>query len=95
MKREMRRKPERDPNAVLASGVGVLRLSEILRLLPICRSTWVTGVKSGRFPPPLELTPNSAVWRVADVRRCIDQLKPRRRCEPALAAAENAACRAP
>ena len=45
---------------------GFVRLRDILRVLPLSKSSWWAGVKSGRFPPPRKLGPNTTVWRVED-----------------------------
>jgi predicted DNA-binding transcriptional regulator AlpA len=55
---------------------GFVRLSQFLgrgRALPIGRSTWWAGVKSGRFPQPVKLLPGVTVWRVDDIRAVIDK----------------------
>ncbi len=49
----------------------LLRLPEILRLIPVGKSTWWAGVKSGRYPKPIKLGPGITVWRSADVRALI------------------------
>lgn len=36
-------------------------------LIPISRSTWWAGVKSGRFPRPVKLGPRITAWRAAEV----------------------------
>lgn len=48
----------------------LLRLSAIVGpggLLPIAKSTWWAGVKSGRYPPPIKLGPRITVWREEDI----------------------------
>lgn len=40
-------------------------------LLPISRSTWLNGVRSGKFPKPVKLGPRTTVWRVEDIRALI------------------------
>lgn len=60
----------------------LLRLSDILgnkkatppipALLPICKSTWWAGVKSGRYPQPVKLGPNITAWRCEDIHRLIE-----------------------
>ena len=44
-------------------------------VLPIKKSTWWAGVKSGRFPKPVKLGSRVAVWRVADIRQLLDSLQ--------------------
>ncbi|WP_408936599.1 helix-turn-helix transcriptional regulator [Desulfobulbus sp.] len=40
-------------------------------LIPVSRSTWWAGVKSGRYPRPVKLGPRITAWRVEDIRRLI------------------------
>lgn len=64
---------------------GYLRLAQILgdpkamppapALIPIGKSTWWKGVKSGRYPQPVKLGPRITAWRVEDIRALIDQTK--------------------
>ncbi|MGN6537622.1 MAG: helix-turn-helix transcriptional regulator [Mesorhizobium sp.] len=49
---------------------GLVRLSQILAPegpIPIGRSSWWAGVKSGRFPKPVKLGPRTTAWRVEDI----------------------------
>ena len=50
----------------------LLREKHVLEMLPISRSTWWAGVKSGRFPKPLKLGPRITVWRLEDVRGLLE-----------------------
>ena len=60
---------------------GFLRLPQIVgdskaqppvpALIPVSRSTWWAGVKSGRYPQPVKLGPRITAWRVEDIRRLI------------------------
>lgn len=52
---------------------GFVRLSTILKLIPVGRTTWWAGVKSGRFPKPVKLGQRITAWRVEDIRTLIDQ----------------------
>jgi prophage regulatory protein len=40
-------------------------------LIPIGKSSWWEGVKTGRFPAPIKLGPRTTVWRVEDIRQLI------------------------
>jgi len=44
-------------------------------LIPIARSSWWAGVKSGRYPQPVKLTSKTTVWRQEDVRALIESYK--------------------
>lgn len=50
---------------------GFVRLSQILSVIPISRSTWLRGVKSGKYPEPVRLTERTRAWRVEDIRELI------------------------
>jgi len=55
---------------------GFVRLNSIVgpgRPVPISKSTWWAGVKSGRFPKPVKLGPRITAWRVEDIRALIDR----------------------
>jgi len=41
-------------------------------LIPVCKSTWWAGVRTGRFPKPIKAFGGRiAVWRVEDIRALI------------------------
>lgn len=40
--------------------------------IPVSKSTWWAGVKSGRFPPPRKLGPRTTVWLGADLLKVIE-----------------------
>jgi prophage regulatory protein len=50
---------------------GFLRLPKILTLIPVGKSTWWEGVKSGRFPKPVKLGPRTTAWRAEDIQHLI------------------------
>ncbi len=50
------------------------RLPEVLKHIPVSRSTWLHGVKSGRYPQPIRLSKKCVVWRAADVREFLESL---------------------
>ena len=62
---------------------GFLRLSQIIgdpkanppipALIPVSRSTWWSGVSSGRFPKSVKLGPRITAWRVEDILDLIQQ----------------------
>jgi prophage regulatory protein len=54
---------------------GFVRLGSILAPIgpiPVGRSTWWAGVKSGRFPKPVKLGPRTTAWKVEDIRKLIE-----------------------
>jgi predicted DNA-binding transcriptional regulator AlpA len=52
----------------------LLRLRQVLKLIPVSASSWWLGVRSGRFPKPLKLGPRTTVSRAADIICLIDSL---------------------
>ena len=56
---------------------GFVRLSQILgkpksnppipAIVPVSKSTWWEGVRTGRFPTPVKLGPRTTVWYVSDI----------------------------
>ena len=60
---------------------GFLRLPQIIGdpkaeppippIIPVKKSCWWDGVKTGRFPKPVKLGPRVTVWRVEDIRALI------------------------
>lgn len=51
---------------------GFMRLPAILKLVPVGRSTWWAGVKSGRFPKGVALGPNTTAWRCEDIMKLLE-----------------------
>jgi prophage regulatory protein len=43
-------------------------------LIPIGRTTFLNGVKSGRFPKPVKLGERTTAWRVEDIRELVAKL---------------------
>ena len=54
---------------------GFLRLPAILEIIPVGKSTWWEGVKSGRFPKGVKLGANTTAWRVEDIRKLMDSFQ--------------------
>lgn len=63
---------------------GFLRLPQIIgnpkasppvpALMPVSKSSWWAGVKSGRYPQPVKIGPRVTAWRVSDIRKLIEEL---------------------
>lgn len=51
---------------------GFLRLSSVLKVFPVSKSTWWAGVKAGRFPKPIKLTKRTTAWKAQDIRELIE-----------------------
>lgn len=63
---------------------GYVRISQIVGdpnadpptapIIPISKSSWWNGVKSGRYPKPVKLGPRTTAWRVEDIRTLMDSI---------------------
>ncbi|MDN5278996.1 MAG: prophage regulatory protein [Clostridiales bacterium] len=51
----------------------LLRLPQVLRLVPVSRSTWLAGVKSGRFPSAIKNN-RCVFWRASDVLALLEKM---------------------
>lgn len=51
---------------------GFLRVPQILAIIPIGRTAWWDGVKSGRFPKSVKLGPRTTAWRVEDIKKLVE-----------------------
>ena len=73
------------PPALPTPLLGFLRLPQIIGdpdatppippIIPVCSTTWWGGVKAGRFPKAIKLSPRVTVWRASDVYELINQSK--------------------
>ena len=57
---------QQDTSAVLPAE-GFVRLPLILSLIPVSKSTWWSGCKSGRFPAPVKLGLPTTESTVSDI----------------------------
>jgi len=54
---------------------GFLRLNQVLAVIPISKSSWWQGVKSGRYPKGVHLGPRTTAWPVESIRALIASTK--------------------
>lgn len=47
---------------------GLLRLKQILRFVPVSRSSWWAGVKTHVYPQPMKLSKRVTVWKAQDIK---------------------------
>jgi predicted DNA-binding transcriptional regulator AlpA len=53
---------------------GFLRLNQVLQFVPIGKTRWYAGLKSGEFPQPVALGPRAKGYRAEDIRSLIERL---------------------
>lgn len=63
---------------------GFLRLSQILGdkkknvvgIFPISKSSWWSGIKTGKYPKPVKLSDRITAWRVEDIQKLMQSYSP-------------------
>ena len=53
---------------------GFLRLYQVLALIPVGKSSWWRGCKSGRYPKPVKLGPRTTAWKAEDIAALVATL---------------------
>ena len=53
---------------------GFLRLPEVLKLIPVCKTVWWEGIKTGKYPAGIKLSARCTAWRAEDIRALINEL---------------------
>ena len=54
---------------------GFVRLPSILAAFPVSRTTWINGVKSGKYPPPVRLGARTIAWKASDIRALLEEVQ--------------------
>ncbi len=53
---------------------GYLRIPQVLKLIPVSKSTWWSWVKEGKAPAPIKLGPKITAWKAEDIHQFLDDL---------------------
>jgi predicted DNA-binding transcriptional regulator AlpA len=53
---------------------GFLRLPQVLSVIPVSKSTWWQGVKDGKYPAGVKLSPKCTAWRAEEIHALIKRL---------------------
>jgi len=79
--------------------VGLARLEQIIGdpkadpptrpLIPVSKSTWWLGVRSGRFPPAIKVTPGVSAWCWEDIGLLLESLRSPYRWTPGIACKQD------
>jgi hypothetical protein len=62
---------------------GLVRLWQILGdrrkgippIIPVSKSSWWAGVKSGKYPKPVKLSARCTCWYVEDIRKLVERME--------------------
>ena len=52
----------------------LLRLPQVLKIIPISKSAWWQGCQDGRYPKPIKLGPRTTVWKASVISAFMRQL---------------------
>ena len=50
---------------------GYGRLPDVLAVFPVSRASWYAGVKSGRYPRPVKLSPRVSAWPWSEIQKLL------------------------
>jgi prophage regulatory protein len=51
----------------------LLRLNEVLKLIPVCKSSWWKGIEAGIYPEPVKIGLRSVAWRYRDIKQLVER----------------------
>jgi predicted DNA-binding transcriptional regulator AlpA len=53
---------------------GFMRLPQVLEVIPVGKTNWWEGVRSGRYPKAVKISPHCTAWRAEDIRELVKTL---------------------
>ncbi len=62
------------PDTDNSEGIQFLRINQVLEKIPVSRSSWWAGCKSGRYPKPVKLGPRTTAWRLSDINELLKKI---------------------
>ena len=54
---------------------GYMRINDVLRVIPVGRSSWYKGMADGFYPKPVKLSARAVAWRVKDIKALIERIE--------------------
>jgi len=60
--------------SVSIPATGFLRLSQVLTIIPVSKSTWFEGVRAGRYPKPVKIGPRASGWKAEEIAALVEHL---------------------
>lgn len=52
---------------------GYMRLPAVLQLFPVSRSTFLAGIKQGKYPSPTRLSKRCVAWKAEDIAKLLEK----------------------
>ena len=53
----------------------LLRLNEVLTLIPVSRESFYEGIEKGHYPKPLKVGKKLSVWKLSDIRDLVAKIE--------------------
>jgi prophage regulatory protein len=53
---------------------GFVRLAQVLEVIPIGKTCWYEGIKSGRYPKSVKLSARCTAWKAEEIHALIKEL---------------------
>lgn len=66
--------PRFAPSAKVKPLGRLLRLPEVLSIVPVSRSTWYEGIRQGVYPSPVRISQRTVAWPEEQIRDLVCQL---------------------
>lgn len=44
-------------------------------IIPVCKKTWLNGVKNGIYPKPVRISARRVGWRIEEIRQLVENLE--------------------
>ena len=53
----------------------LLRLNEVLTLIPVSQASFYEGIEKGHYPKPLKVGKKLSVWKLSDIRALVAKIE--------------------
>lgn len=63
-----------NPIDIELPSTGFMRVSQVLEVIPVGKTTWERWVNEGKAPKPVKLSERVTAWKVSDIRELIQKL---------------------
>ena len=50
----------------------LIRLTEVLKIVPVSRAGFYNGMKTGHYPEPVRLSERCVAWRLSDIQKIVE-----------------------
>ena len=67
-------KKTRPKKHVTAQKFGLWRLPTVLEIVGLCRTSWLDGVREGRYPRPIKISKRAVAWKSESVLAVLEKL---------------------